>query len=182
MKPWYLAAIAISASLCACGPAPAPESESEESQLVAPETAAPESSETPAPEPAPESVETATPQASSAGGAPPAPALETVFDITAEQAQKLIAFDQNIQVLDIRTPGEFENGSVPGAINIDFRGSDFKEQIAQLDRATPYVVHCASGGRSGSSLELFKELGFQRIYHMTDGFNGWSKLETDSPE
>jgi rhodanese-related sulfurtransferase len=41
-------------------------------------------------------------------------------------------------------------------------------------------VHCASGGRSGRSLEIFRDLGFTRIYHMNDGFKGWMKEKLPS--
>ena len=181
MKTSYWLGLAFVIGLAACGGEQTDEPQVDggaPEAAVAPETETPSEPEVNA-EAEPEPVE--PPQASAGGGAPPTLTLENVFDITADQAQKLLAYDQNVQVLDIRTPGEFEQGAIPGALNIDFRGSDFKAQIAQLDRATPYVVHCASGGRSGNSMDLFKELGFQKIYHMTDGFNGWSSLES-APE
>ena len=47
-------------------------------------------------------------------------------------------------------------------------------KIAKLDPEKPYLVHCAAGGRSGKSMELFKKLKFTKIYHLADGYNGWA--------
>ena len=52
-----------------------------------------------------------------------------------------------------------------------------KAKLAKLDRKKPYLVHCASGGRSGKSMQLFRDLGFTRVYHMNDGFRGWEKAK-----
>ena len=76
-------------------------------------------------------------------------------------------------VLDIRTPDEFSKGHIAGAINVDYKGDGFDAEIAKLDKAVPYIMHCASGGRSGKSLSKFKSLGFEKIYHLEAGFSGW---------
>jgi rhodanese-related sulfurtransferase len=59
-------------------------------------------------------------------------------------------------------------------VNVNFNGGNFEAQIAKLDPAKPYLVHCAAGGRSGKSMKLFKDLKFAKIYHLVDGYNGWA--------
>lgn len=81
------------------------------------------------------------------------------------------------QVLDVRTPEEFEGGHVPGARNADFLDEAFKTQVASLDKSRPYIVHCAAGGRSAKAVSLMKSLGFAKIYHMKEGFAGWQKAK-----
>lgn len=95
--------------------------------------------------------------------------------VEAAAAAKLLKDDPKVIVLDIRTPDEFSAGHIKGAKNVDFYADDFAARVAKLDKDKSYLVHCASGGRSGKSLELFKQLGFKSIYHLDGGFKGWQK-------
>lgn len=97
-----------------------------------------------------------------------------VENIEPGAAATLLKENPSAVVLDIRTPEEFSAGHIEGAININFKGDDFDEGIAKLDKSVPYVMHCASGGRSGQSLPKFESLGFKKIYHLDAGFLGWS--------
>jgi phage shock protein E len=90
------------------------------------------------------------------------------------QAKKLVA-EKKVEILDIRTPGEFKSGRIAGAKNIDFQAPDFEQRIEGLDKSKSYLVHCASGGRSTHSLVLFKKHQFQSIYHLDGGIKAWEK-------
>lgn len=98
----------------------------------------------------------------------------SVESITPEAAAQLIKESSDVVVLDIRTPEEFAEGHVAGAVNVDFRADSFEEKIGELDPGTPYVVHCRSGGRSAQSLPILEKAGFEKIYHLEAGFNGWT--------
>ena len=100
--------------------------------------------------------------------------MSSVRDVTAAEAGDLIAQDSSLIVLDVRTPEEFAAGHVDGAINLNVMSEDFTEQLAQLDPAKTYVLHCKSGGRSAKALEVLKGQNFESIVHMTDGFDGWA--------
>jgi rhodanese-related sulfurtransferase len=76
-------------------------------------------------------------------------------------------------ILDIRTPEEFKSFHIAGAMNIDFHGSNFEQRISSLDKSKNYLVHCASGGRSARSLQIFQKHDFQSIYHLDGGINAW---------
>jgi phage shock protein E len=95
--------------------------------------------------------------------------------VKSDAAAKLLTGDVEIIVIDIRTPKEFQAGHIKWAKNIDFYEDDFGLQIRKLDRSKVYLVHCASGGRSGKSLELFEALKFESVYHLADGYKGWEK-------
>ena len=99
---------------------------------------------------------------------------KAIQHVDARQAQSLVA-EKKVVVLDIRTPGEFSKGRIAGAKNIDFQASDFEQRIEQLDKAKSYLVHCASGGRSSHSLDLFRKHQFQSIYHLDGGIKAWEK-------
>ena len=87
-------------------------------------------------------------------------------------AQKLIT-EKKVSVLDLRTDAEFAGGHIAGAKQLDFNAPDFKAKLAALDRDQPYLVHCASGGRSTKALTTFKALGFKNVTHLDGGFNAW---------
>ena len=92
-------------------------------------------------------------------------------DVSAQEAKELIVKDKEMVILDVRTPGEFANGHVAGAVNIDFYASDFEKQLEKLDTAGTYLIYCASGNRSGKATSLMQNKGFQNIINSTAGFN-----------
>ncbi len=93
-------------------------------------------------------------------------------DVSVNEAQKLIQ-EGKVLVLDVRTPEEFKEGHIEGAVNIDFNGKDFATQVKKLDPAKPVLVHCQGGGRSGRSLPVLEQLHFPQIYHLHEGFGEW---------
>ena len=94
-------------------------------------------------------------------------------NVDPKAAQALIT-DQKAVVIDVRTPEEFADGHIAGAKNVDFFSKSFREELGQLDKDAPIVMHCQSGGRSGQALPIFKELGFTKVFHMNGGFRAWS--------
>lgn len=96
-------------------------------------------------------------------------------NVSPDEAQKLLKDNPKVVVLDVRTPEEFAAGHIAGAKNVDFKAPDFAAKVAALDKTTPYLVHCAAGGRSGKTLDLIKDKGFAAIYHLNDGFKAWQK-------
>ena len=79
------------------------------------------------------------------------------------------------QLLDVRTPGEFNAGHIKNADNIDFTGSDFREKVATLDREKPVLIYCHSGNRSGKASLILKELGFKEVYDLQGGYSNWNE-------
>lgn len=108
-------------------------------------------------------------------GTTPAFAADGATHVDAKKAANLIKEKSDLVILDIRRDVEFEEGHIPKAKNIDFYSKDFADKLKGLDKTKPYLVHCASGGRSTKSLETFKSLGFEHVYHLDGGFNAWEK-------
>lgn len=92
--------------------------------------------------------------------------------VDAQQAQQILQ-QQNVQVLDIRTPAEFADGHLANARNLDFYASDFAEQLKQLDPKAPYVMYCASGRRSAEAHLQMKAMGFEQVYEIQGGYQAW---------
>ena len=66
-------------------------------------------------------------------------------------------------VIDVRTPSEFAEQHLQGALNINLQGDDFVERISQLDRNGTYAVYCRSGNRSSQAVAAMKTLGFVNV-------------------
>ena len=101
-----------------------------------------------------------------------------VIHLDAGQAAKIMSAPDKQKrptIIDIRTLGEFKAGHLESAVHIDFLKEDFSDAIQKLKRDKAYLVHCQSGGRSSNSLELWKTLGFTKIYHLDGGFLAWKK-------
>jgi thioredoxin 1 len=78
------------------------------------------------------------------------------------------------QLIDVRTPEEFQEGSIENAINIDWNGSDFVNQLASLDKNAPVFIYCLSGGRSAEAGQALLDNGFQEVYELDGGFMAWN--------
>ncbi|OIQ52137.1 putative adenylyltransferase/sulfurtransferase MoeZ [Pseudodesulfovibrio hydrargyri] len=100
-------------------------------------------------------------------------APEGVAAVSAAEARAALAADPDIRVLDIRTPAEYAEGHVRGALNIDFMGADFVKRLGELDPDAKYLVYCRSGNRSARAMKVFGRLGFTRILHMSKGIRDW---------
>ncbi len=79
----------------------------------------------------------------------------------------------NAQLVDIRTPEEYEKGHLPEAVNTDWRSPDFEKKIQNLDKTMPVFVYCLSGGRSEAATAKMKAMGFQQIYELQGGIMKW---------
>ncbi|MCB9053053.1 MAG: rhodanese-like domain-containing protein [Lewinellaceae bacterium] len=78
------------------------------------------------------------------------------------------------QLIDVRTPEEYNEGHIEGAVNIDFYADDFEQQLQQkLDKGKPVLLYCRSGSRSAQSAEQMKALGFKEMYDLKGGFMAW---------
>ena len=78
-------------------------------------------------------------------------------------------------VLDVRTPEEFAEGHLDGAVMLDFYEPDFADQLARLDANTPYVLYCRSGNRSGETLTLMGQMGFTDVTEIDGGVIAWQQ-------
>lgn len=67
------------------------------------------------------------------------------------------------KVIDVRTPEEFSEGYVKGAVNIDVSNSNFESQIASLDKEASYSIYCRSGNRSAVAVEIMRNAGFTNV-------------------
>ena len=76
-------------------------------------------------------------------------------------------------ILDVRTPKEFADGHVPGAMNISH--DQLASRLSELedDKDRPIVLYCRSGKRAGMAAEVLKKAGFRKLYHLEGDMLGW---------
>ncbi len=86
-------------------------------------------------------------------------------------AQEITKAD--VITLDVRTPGEFIEGHIAGAINIDVEGSSFDSEITNLDKSKSYAVYCRSGRRSLIAVDKMSAAGFEKLSNLNTGINDW---------
>ncbi len=77
------------------------------------------------------------------------------------------------QLIDVRTPKEYQEGHLKNAVNIDIHSDDFADRVSKLHKTKPVMVYCRSGGRSSSAAGKMKEMGFKEIYNLDGGITDW---------
>lgn len=95
--------------------------------------------------------------------------------VSVAEFKKELSAQPDAIILDVRTPGEFAGGAIEGAINIDFYGDNFSQELDKLDKSKPIFVYCKSGGRSGQATAMLTEKNFQTVYDLKGGYTAWSK-------
>lgn len=79
----------------------------------------------------------------------------------------------NVQLIDVRTPGEYAQGYIGEAVNIDVMNDNFAAEIQQLDKTKPVYIYCRSGSRSPSAAKQMQQLGFRETYDLRGGYLAW---------
>ena len=106
--------------------------------------------------------------------------LPGVTNVTPAEAYDLIQDhqgDTDFVILDVRTSEEYAAGHIEGAVNICSTCTaslSFADALASLDINATYLVHCKSGVRSTSAIQVMLDAGFTNIYHLVAGINGWT--------
>jgi hydroxyacylglutathione hydrolase len=107
------------------------------------------------------------------GGAFPAELsdlVQTSTRVTPTELDGLLAEDA-VVLIDIRNPGELEQGRIPGSINIPL--AQLRSRLDMLPTDRPIVVHCAGGWRSSVAASLLRAHGFDAVWDLAGGYNAW---------
>jgi phage shock protein E len=84
-------------------------------------------------------------------------------DVSSTDARKLV--QSGARLVDVRTPGEFATGHIPGAINIPVQQLDAR--MAELEpKDSAVVLYCRSGQRSGNAARALKRAGFELVHDL----------------
>lgn len=77
--------------------------------------------------------------------------------------------NKSVVLLDVRTPEEFAEGHIDGAVNIDVKADDFESKLEALDKNKTYFIYCRSGVRALNATEKMRSAGFKDAVNFKDG-------------
>ena len=77
-------------------------------------------------------------------------------------------------LLDVRDPDEFEEGFVPGAVNLPL--NQLRENLDQVSRDRPVAVYCAVGARAHNAVRLLRQHGFEAV-NLSGGYTTWKHIQ-----
>lgn len=107
--------------------------------------------------------------------------FKPVENITVEESREMIKSKKpdEICLLDVRQPKEYEEGHLPGAVLIPI--AQLRDRLNQLDPKRLTIVYCAIGGRSRAGASILQDEKFDTVYNMKGGFKAWSGPYVDGP-
>ncbi len=98
--------------------------------------------------------------------------IVTYEQINAQEAKTIMDESTGYVVLDVRTPEEFEQGHIVGAINIDHEEITEKAESVLLNKEQLILVYCRSGRRSKIASDALVKLGYTNVKEF-GGINDW---------
>ncbi len=99
---------------------------------------------------------------------------QTLTGLSPNEFEKEITTKQNIQILDVRTPGEYFSGHIKHALQADWNDKkEFERRISFVDKTKPVYVYCLAGGRSAAAAEKMRKMGYENVYELKGGTNAW---------
>jgi len=91
-------------------------------------------------------------------------ALSATLTVTAcAPAVEQVELSADTMIIDVRTPQEFAEGHLEGAVNIDVNSPQFLDTVSTLPTDGEYFVYCRSGNRSGQAISQMEALGFTSL-------------------
>jgi rhodanese-related sulfurtransferase len=104
-------------------------------------------------------------------------------DITVEEYDGHFVQERaDYHLIDVREVQEFQQGHLPGAVNLPL--SELQMRFNEVQRDKPIVLVCRSGGRSAMAAEFFAALGYTDLYNIAGGTMDWARkgLPIEIPE
>ena len=99
--------------------------------------------------------------------------VEVASRLTTNALDERIADVPELQLVDVRNPGEAAGGMIADAVNIPV--GQLPDRIAELDPRRPTVVYCAGGYRSSVAASLLRQNGFDDVSDVLGGYNAWDE-------
>ena len=97
-------------------------------------------------------------------------------EITPDMVRKVIESEptDKYSLLDVRQPGEYAQGHLPGAVLIPL--GELMNRLGEIRRDRKTIVYCRSGNRSGSAVNLLAGQGIENVFNMTGGIMSYNGL------
>lgn len=89
----------------------------------------------------------------------PTPATEGPTEVTSEPVG-------DVTIIDVRTPEEYAQGHLDGAVLLDLNSGQFEQEFTNLDPDGEYLLYCRSGNRAGQAQALMEAAGFNNVTNL----------------
>jgi hydroxyacylglutathione hydrolase len=96
---------------------------------------------------------------------------EAIAQMPVDELHSRLAEVGDLQLVDVRRPGEYNNGHAAGAINLTLAHLD--KEASQLDATRPTAVICQSGYRSSAATGILARRGFKNVFNVVGGTSAW---------
>ena len=94
---------------------------------------------------------------------------------TVEELKKILDADEDITLLDVRTPREYEAVHIPGAVNVSRGLLEFSIWSIVSDKDEEIVVYCKSGARAALATKQLNDFGYKNAVAIATGMTDWAK-------
>jgi len=101
-----------------------------------------------------------------------AAARTTMADMTVEELKKRLDQGDDLFVLDVREPHEYQICNLGGYL---IPLNDLPKRVSELDSSREIVVHCKMGGRSAKAADFLRQSGFSKVHNLAGGINAWAE-------
>lgn len=102
------------------------------------------------------------------------------WETTVEELKGRLDRQENVFILDVRNPEEFQICRIPGSVLIPL--PELPHRIGELDSSREMIVHCKSGMRSQKAVNFLREAGFKRLKNLKGGILAWAqKIDPSMP-
>ena len=81
----------------------------------------------------------------------------------------------NVVLVDVRTPKEFNAGHLDNALNIDWLGDSFSAEFAEIKKNQTIYLYCKSGKRSADATKFLDSLGYRNVVNLEGGYIAWAE-------
>lgn len=99
---------------------------------------------------------------------------DKIVSVSAPEFDKEIKAD-SVQLVDVRTPQEYAEGHIEGALNINVQSGDFQQMAEkELSKDSTILVYCRSGRRSMDAAEVLTKLGYH-VVNLKGGIIEWKE-------
>jgi rhodanese-related sulfurtransferase len=101
--------------------------------------------------------------------------IDSAVQLTPDAFEKGVS-KEGIQLLDVRTAGEYSSGHIPHSLQADWTNKDqFFSRVQFVDKDKPVYVYCLVGARSAAAAEWMRKNGFSQVFELRGGINAWKQ-------
>ncbi|PQO45946.1 molybdopterin-synthase adenylyltransferase MoeB [Blastopirellula marina] len=99
-----------------------------------------------------------------------AAAMQSPWDVSVDELKRRQEAGEGFTVLDVREPSEFAACNLGGTL---IPMSQLSARFRKLNKTATYIIHCKSGGRSSTAVQMLRDFGFESVFNLQGGIDAW---------